>query len=36
MSFIISFNEPAREDIAKAFEWYDSQKPGLGDRFLSE
>ena len=36
MSFIIFFKEQAREDVAKSFEWYDSQKPGLGDRFLSE
>ena len=36
MSFIISFKEQAREDVAKSFEWYDSQKSGLGDRFLTE
>jgi len=36
MSSFVTFKEHAREDIARAFEWYDSLKSGLGDRFLTE
>jgi plasmid stabilization system protein ParE len=36
MNLPVSFKEEARQDIARAFEWYDSQKVGLGDRFLTE
>lgn len=36
MSFIIAFKEQAREDIANAAFWYETQKSGLGDQFLIE
>jgi plasmid stabilization system protein ParE len=36
MTFNILFKEPAREDIAETFEWYNARKEGLGDRFLAE
>jgi len=36
MTFEIFFKEQAREDTAETYEWYNSQKEGLGDRFLAE
>lgn len=36
MSFKIEFKEQAREDIAIIVQWYDEQRDGLGDSFLTE
>lgn len=32
----IDFTRPARKDIRVAFEWYESQQSGLGERLLNE
>jgi plasmid stabilization system protein ParE len=34
MSLPVAFLPEAEEDIDEAFTWYESQLPGLGDRFL--
>lgn len=36
MSYKIEVKEQAREDLAKAAIWYETQSPGLGERFASE
>ena len=36
MSYKIEFKEQARVDIALVVQWYDEQRYGLGDSFLTE
>lgn len=34
MTFALAFTERATEDVIDAFEWYETQRIGLGDQFL--
>lgn len=36
MNYKIEFKEQAREDIAEIVQWYNEQRDGLGDTFLTE
>lgn len=36
MNYKVEFKEQAREDIAKIVQWYEEQRDGLGDTFLTE
>lgn len=36
MSCELSYRPEVLEDLAEAYEWYEGQVPGLGDRFLEE
>jgi plasmid stabilization system protein ParE len=34
MSFVLIFRPEARDDLDKAYHWYEEQQPELGDDFL--
>ncbi|HLJ73174.1 MAG TPA: type II toxin-antitoxin system RelE/ParE family toxin [Thermoanaerobaculia bacterium] len=36
MTFRVRIRASARDDIREAFDWYDHQSAGLGDRFVGE
>ncbi|MBL7732644.1 MAG: type II toxin-antitoxin system RelE/ParE family toxin [Chitinophagaceae bacterium] len=36
MRFILHIQEEAQQDIQDAFDWYEEQRTGLGERFLEE
>ncbi len=34
MSYVLVFRSEALEELDEAYNWYESQQPGLGDEFL--
>ncbi len=36
MKYQLLFREEVKEEMASAYNWYEIQKPGLGDEFLDE
>ncbi len=34
MNYVLAFRPEVRDELNKAYGWYESQKPGLGDEFL--
>lgn len=35
MNYVLVFRPEVREELNEAYNWYESQKPGLGDEFLA-
>ena len=36
MSYTLIFNSEAEKEYSAAYQWYEGQQPGLGERFLQE
>jgi ParE toxin of type II toxin-antitoxin system, parDE len=36
MNYVLVFRLEARNELEKAYSWYESQQPGLGDDFLEQ
>jgi len=35
MNYVLAFRPEVRDELNEAYNWYESQQPGLGDEFLN-